>query len=186
VQLKARISNLDQVLSLLNDPSITITKASERNQYDTYFSFADPRRGRIRLREDHRIDPGARPDPKYTITLTEPPVHGEYPHAIVISRARYDALANRTVRFYREYFQPDRINTIEKRRRRWRILYQGKDFAINIDELIEHPHPGPYIEIKSRTWSRRDAAERAELIGNLLRHFGIEELGLIKQEYVDL
>jgi 5-methylthioadenosine/S-adenosylhomocysteine deaminase len=115
VQLKARISNLDQVLSLLNDPSITITKASERNQYDTYFSFADPRRGRIRLREDHRIDPGARPDPKYTITLTEPPVHGEYPHAIVISRARYDALANRTVRFYREYFQPDRINTIEKR-----------------------------------------------------------------------
>lgn len=185
-QLKARISNLDQVLARLNDPSITITKASERTQYDTYFSFADPRRGRIRLREDHRSDPGARPEPKYTITLTEPPIHGEYPHAIVISRARYDALANRTVRFYREYFQPDRITTIEKHRRRWRILYQGKDFAINVDELIDHPHPGPYIEIKSRTWSRSDAAERADLIGNLLRHFGVEETGLIKQEYVDL
>ncbi|MDQ2997396.1 MAG: amidohydrolase family protein [Chloroflexota bacterium] len=186
VQLKARISNLDQVLSRLSDPSITITKASERTQYDTYFSFADPRRGRIRIREDHRSDPGARPDPKYTITLTEPAVHGEYPHAIVISRARYDALANRTLRFYREYFQPDRITTIEKHRRRWRILYQGKDFAINIDELIDHPHPGPYIEIKSRTWSRSDAAERAELIGSLLRHFGVEEAGLVKQEYVDL
>jgi 5-methylthioadenosine/S-adenosylhomocysteine deaminase len=186
VQLKARIGNLDQVLSRLSDPSITITKASERTQYDTYFSFADPRRGRIRLREDHRTDPGARPEPKYTITLTEPAVHGEYPHAIVISRARYDALANRTVRFYREYFQPDRITTIEKHRRRWRILYQGKDFAINIDELIDHPHSGPYIEIKSRTWSRSDAAERADIIGDLLRYFGVEESGLIQQEYVDL
>jgi 5-methylthioadenosine/S-adenosylhomocysteine deaminase len=186
VQLKARITNLDQVLSRLNDPLITITKASERTQYDTYFSFADPRRGRIRLREDHRSDPGARHEPKYTITLTEPAVHGEYPHAIVISRARYDALANRTVRFYREYFQPDRITTIEKHRRRWRILYQGKDFAINIDQLIGHRQPGPYIEIKSRTWSRSDAAERADLIGNLLRHFGVEEAGLVKQEYVDL
>lgn len=186
VQVKARIHDLDQVLERISDPAITITKASERNQYDTYFSFADARRGRIRLREDHRLDPGARPDPKYTITLTEPAVHGEYPHAIMISQARYDALADRTLRFYREYFQPDRITEVEKRRRRWRILYQEKDFAINVDELVNHADPGPYIEIKSRTWSRRDATEKAELIGDLLRLFGVEEAGLVKQEYVDL
>ncbi|MBK9944717.1 MAG: amidohydrolase family protein [Kouleothrix sp.] len=186
VQVKARVEHIEQVLAQLGDPAITITKASQRTQYDTYFSFADPRRGRIRLREDHRSDPGARPEPKYTITLTEPAVHGEYPHAIVISRARYDALADRTLRFYREYFQPDQITAIEKHRRRWRILYQGKDFAVNIDELHNHPTPGPYIEIKSRTWSRRDAAEKADLIGDLLRRFGIDESVLIKHEYAEM
>jgi 5-methylthioadenosine/S-adenosylhomocysteine deaminase len=186
VQVKARLHDVEQVLARLGDEAITITKASERDQYDTYFSFADPGRGRIRLREDHRVDPGARPEPKYTITLTEPAVHGEYPHAIVISRARYDAIANRTLRFYREYFQPDRIAEVEKHRRRWRILYRGKDFAINVDELAGHPDPGPYLEIKSRTWSRRDAAEKAELIGDLLRMFEVDEQGLVKEEYVDL
>jgi 5-methylthioadenosine/S-adenosylhomocysteine deaminase len=155
-------------------------------QYDTYFNFADPKRGRIRLREDHRIDPGARLDAKYTITLTEPAVHGEYPNAIVVSRARYDARADRTVRFYREYFQPDRVTSIEKQRRRWRILYQGKDFAVNIDELRNHPNHEPFIEIKSRTWSRSDAAEKAAVIGDLLRLFGIDENGLVNLEYVDL
>jgi 5-methylthioadenosine/S-adenosylhomocysteine deaminase len=104
----------------------------------------------------------------------------------VISRARYAALADRIVRFYREYFQPDRITPIEKRRRCWRILYQGKDFAVNLDELLDHESPGPYIEIKSRTWSRRDATEKAELIGELLRHFGVDEAVLIKQEYAEL
>jgi len=104
----------------------------------------------------------------------------------VISRARYEARADRTVRFYREYFQPDRITPIEKRRRRGRILYQGKDFAVNLDELLDHQSPGPYIEIKSRTWSRRDATEKAELIGELLRHFGVDQSVLIKQEYAEL
>jgi 5-methylthioadenosine/S-adenosylhomocysteine deaminase len=186
VQVKARIDNLDQVISKLSDPAITITKVSERTQHDTYFSFADPARGRIRLREDHRIDPGARLQPKYTMTLTEPAVHGEFPNAIMISRARYDATADRTVRFYREYFQPDRIASVEKHRRRWRILYQGKDFAVNVDELVNHDDSGPYVEIKSRTWSRSDAAEKAELIGALLQLFGVHESALIKQEYVDL
>jgi 5-methylthioadenosine/S-adenosylhomocysteine deaminase len=186
VQVKAHIGEPERIVQLLNDPAITITKASERNQYDTYFSFADPARGRIRLREDHRVDPGARLQPKYTITLTEPPVPGQHPHAILLSRARYDATADRTVRFYREYFQPDKVASVEKHRRRWRILYQGKDFAINIDELLNNESPGPYLEIKSRTWSQSDAAEKAELIGALLRHFGVDESALITQEYVDL
>ncbi len=186
VQVKARVSDLARALAFLADPAITITKASERTQYDTYLSFADPSRGRIRLREDMRTDPGARPNAKYTITLTEPPARGEFPHAVLISRARYESTASQTLRFYREYFQPDQIHEVEKHRRRWRILYQGKDFAVNIDELLDHPDPGPYLEIKSRTWSRRDAAEKAELIGDLLRAFGIEEGALVKQEYIDL
>ena len=186
VQVKAHIRDASRIESLLNDPAITITKLSQRNQYDTYFSFEDPARGRIRLREDHRIDPGSRIQPKYTITLTEPALQGQHPHAILVSRARYDATADRTVRFYREYFQPDKITSVEKRRRRWRILYQGKDFAVNIDELVNHAQPGPYLEIKSRTWSQSDAAEKAELIGALLKQFEIDDADLIMQEYVDL
>jgi 5-methylthioadenosine/S-adenosylhomocysteine deaminase len=186
VQVKAHIQDANKIELLLNDPAITITKVSQRNQYDTYFSFDDPARGRIRLREDHRIDPGSRIQPKYTITLTEPALQGQHPHAILVSRARYDATADRTVRFYREYFQPDKITSVEKHRRRWRILYKGKDFAVNIDELVNHEQPGPYLEIKSRTWSQSDAAEKAELIGALLKHFGINDADLIMQEYVDL
>ena len=186
VQVKAHIQDVHKIEALLHDPAITITKVSERNQYDTYFSFEDPARGRIRLREDHRTDPGARLQPKYTITLTEPALQGQHPHAILVSRARYDAIADRTVRFYREYFQPDKITSVEKRRRRWRILYKGKDFAVNIDELVNHEQPGPYLEIKSRTWSQSDAAEKTELIGTLLQHFGIDDSDLIMQEYVDL
>ncbi|MFL5806569.1 MAG: amidohydrolase family protein [Roseiflexaceae bacterium] len=188
VQVKAQISAAmaDRIVTLLSDPSITITKASERTQHDAYFLWNDTEKGRIRLREDHRLDPGARVEPKYAITLTAPAVRGEYPSAVLLGRARYIAPADQTLRFYREYFQPDHVIEIEKRRRRWRIIYNGEDFALNVDTLVGHRQPGPYLEIKSRTWSRKDAEHKAALIGELLRLFGVEERALLKQEYVEL
>jgi 5-methylthioadenosine/S-adenosylhomocysteine deaminase len=188
VQVKARITPAaeQRLEALLHNDAITITKASERTQYDTYFLFGDTEQGRIRLREDHRLDPGARLDPKYTITLTAPAGRGDYRSAILLSRARYTARANHTLRFYREYLQPDTVVEIAKRRRRWRILYGGKDFAVNLDTLEGHHDPGPFLEIKSRTWSRKDADQKAALIGSLLQHFGIGEEALVKQEYVEL
>jgi 5-methylthioadenosine/S-adenosylhomocysteine deaminase len=187
VQVKAMIPSVDQIAARIDETeAITVAKFTERTQYDTYFSFADPARGRIRLREDHRTDPGARVQPKHAITLTEAASIGEYPHAILLSRARYSAIADRTPRFYREYFQPDSVTEIEKRRRRWRIIYKGEDFALNVDELVHHVRPGPYLEIKSRTWSRRDAEDKARLIGELLELFGVDDSALVKQEYVDL
>jgi 5-methylthioadenosine/S-adenosylhomocysteine deaminase len=188
VQVKARIDEptAERVASLLSDPSIAITKASERTQYDTYFRWDERGKGRIRIREDHRRDPGARLEPKYTITLMAPADRGDYPSAVLIGRARYTAPADRTLRFYREYFQPDRIVEIEKQRRRWRLVYNGEDFALNIDTLVGHQQPGPYLEIKSRTWSRKDAEHKVTLIGELLRLFRVDEGALIKQEYVDL
>jgi len=140
----------------------------------------------VRMREDHRLDPGARIEPKYTITLTVPADRTEYISAIRLGRARYTALADRTLRFYREYFQPDHVIEIEKQRRRWRIMFRDEDFAINIDTLVGRQQPGPFLEIKSRTWSRRDADAKAALIGELLRLFGVDENALVKQEYVDL
>jgi 5-methylthioadenosine/S-adenosylhomocysteine deaminase len=171
------------IARLLGNPQVHVTKASERDQYDTYFLFAHGER--IRIREDHRIDPGARPQPKYTITLIAEGRRGEYPSTIVLSRARYTAPADHTVRFYREYFQPDRLVEREKRRRRWRILYKDHDFAVNFDTMVG-VRPSLYLEIKSRTWSRRDADQRAALIGELLAIAGVSENDLVKQEYVDL
>jgi 5-methylthioadenosine/S-adenosylhomocysteine deaminase len=173
-----------RVEQLLADPDIQITKTSERIQYDTYFLFNSHER--IRIREDHRVDPGARPQPKYTMTLMEEARRGDYPSAILLSRARFQAEADHTVRFYREYFLPDSVQELQKHRRRWRIVYKDHDFAINLDTLPNHEHSGPYLEIKSRTWSSRDADERAELIGELLARIGIDEQALVKQEYVEL
>ncbi len=173
-----------QVERILNHPEVAISKHSVRTQYDTYFFFKS--RERIRIREDHRTDPGARPEPKYTITLMAEAIRGEYPLAIVLSRARYTAPADHTFRFYREYFQPDRQIELEKRRKRWRIIYKDHDFAINLDTISGGgAAPGPYLEIKSRTWSSRDAAERASLIGELLALAEVSERSLVKQEYVD-
>ena len=81
--------------------------------------------------------------------------------AILLSLARYTAPADRSLRFYREYFGADRVVEIDKQRRRWRIVYQGEEFAVNIDRLIDQAEEGPYLEIKSRTWSRRDATTSA-------------------------
>ncbi|KAB8145109.1 amidohydrolase family protein [Chloroflexia bacterium SDU3-3] len=186
VQLKAQIaqSDADRIAALLEDPRIQITKTSERDQYDTYFLWADATKGRVRIREDHRRDPQARVEPKYTITLTAPELRDVYSDSVLLSRARYTASADRTLRFYREYFQPDRVVEVEKHRRRWRFIYQGQDFALNIDTL--DGRPSPYLEIKSRTWSRRDAQAKIDLIGELLKLFGVPEQALITQEYVDM
>jgi 5-methylthioadenosine/S-adenosylhomocysteine deaminase len=188
VQVKAQIDGqrLDRIAALIGQEPMSVTKASERTQYDTYFLWDDAAKGRIRLREDHRVDPGARQAAKYTITLTDPAHIGDFPSAILLGRARYTALADRTLRFYREYFQPDHVTEIEKRRRRWRILYKDADFAVNLDTLVGHERPGPYLEIKSRTWGRKDAEHKAELIGELLQLFGVTDDELLKQEYVEL
>jgi 5-methylthioadenosine/S-adenosylhomocysteine deaminase len=186
IQVKVRLGpgGEGRVQQILGDPGVEVTKISARTQYDTYFLFRN--RERLRIREDHRTDPGARPEPKYTVTLMAEARRGDYPHAIVLSRARYTAPADHTVRFYREYFQPDKVVELEKRRRRWRIIYKEHDFAINLDTLLGGGDAGPFLEIKSRTWSSRDAAERAALIGELLALIGVAESDLVKQEYVEM
>ncbi|GAC1534970.1 MAG: amidohydrolase family protein [Herpetosiphon sp.] len=187
VQVKARLDQESGVLAMLDDLAITVGKVSERTQYDTYFSFQNPARGRVRYREDHRHDPGARLDPKSTLTLTVPTAErNTYPHAVVLSRARYTAPADRSLRFYREYFAPDNIIEITKQRRRWRITYKGEEFALNLDRLTNQVDSGLYLEIKSRTWSQRDARRKTRLIGELLQRCGVQNEQLIRQEYVDI
>ena len=124
--------------------------------------------------------------PLHTASVSGGGGDSAFPSATWLGRARYTAPADRTLRFYREYFQPDHVIEIEKRRRRWRILYKDVDFALNIDRLVGHSQPGPYLEIKSRTWSAKDADAKAELIRELLALLGVDEPALVKQEYADL
>lgn len=187
VQVKAQITptHVTQILAALTQPPFTYLRGNQRTQYDTYFLWDDPNHGRIRFREDVRHTEAGINPPYYTLTLTEKASRIEHSTAIQISRARYTAQANHSERFYREYFQPQHVVTITKERQRSHISYKDTEFAINIDTLLRAPNPGPFLEIKSRTWSRRDAEHKVRLIGEILVHLGIDEQRLIKQEYVE-
>jgi len=185
VQVKARVPEQTMLEQLLVFPEISARRRSERVQYDTYFLFRDERRGRLRYREDNVLDESGRMHPTYSLTLTSPAKREEYPNAAILSRARYTATANRSLRFYREYFQPDEVREVEKRRSRVHISYRGQHFAINLDTLLK-PDGGSFLEIKSRTWSRADAENKVRLIGELLELFRISQEDLVKKEYIEI
>ncbi|OQY20883.1 MAG: amidohydrolase [Anaerolineaceae bacterium 4572_32.1] len=186
VQVKVRIENEEQVIAALEHPDIVIVKPSVRNQYDTYLFFEDETTGRIRYREDYVLDQeGKVIESLYNLTLAGPSKEREYANLAVLSRFAYTSRANRTLRFYKEYFQPQRTMHLEKHRRRFRIRYQGVNFAVNLDRLTNPPQDGSFLEIKSRTWSKRDAERKAEQIGDLLELFGVSSKDVVKQEYAD-
>ncbi|MDX1664330.1 MAG: hypothetical protein R3272_11075, partial [Candidatus Promineifilaceae bacterium] len=110
----------------------------------------------------------------------------EFPNAVMLSRSRFLAPAEQSVRFYREYFDPQQEIEVHKERRRWRILYKETDFAVNLDRVVQPSFSGYFLEIKSRTWSRTDAERKAELISELLALMGVEPEQVLRQEYADL
>lgn len=66
------------------------------------------------------------------------------------------------------------------------MFYEDEEFFINIDRLVNPPHEGYFLEVKSRTWSRRDAERKAEVIGKLLSRLGISDDAVLRQEYVQI
>ena len=104
----------------------------------------------------------------------------------MLNRSRFLAPANHSLRFYREYFQPDSETTVNKDRLRWLIRFENEEFFINIDQLMKPKLEGCYLEIKSRTWSRRDAELKAALISKLLVRLGIPDAKPELMEYPDL
>ena len=188
VQVKVLMMDAAPVEALLGGPEILVVKPSHRRQYDTYFLFDDPYRSRIRYREDEMLDESGDQvqDALYRLTLTGETKDREYAHSVLLSRSRFDAPATRSLRFYREYFQPASEVVVHKERRRYHVRYGGTDFAVNLDRLTKPELPGVFLEIKSRTWSRQDAERKAELIGELLETLGVQEQELVKQEYMEL
>ncbi|MER3459416.1 MAG: amidohydrolase, partial [Chloroflexota bacterium] len=187
VQVKAQIEDPERILQALKAPDIVIVKQSRYRQFDTYLLFGDVESNRLRYREDEIQDENGQViNARYRLTLTGPAKEREFAHSVLLSRSRYIAPADRSLRFYREYFQPVGEREVHKERRRWRIRYRGTEFAINLDRLIKPEVPGYFLEIKSRTWSMRDAERKAEMIGELLERFGVTEERLFAPEYVDL
>lgn len=184
VQVKARIEDEGQVIAALDHPDIVVVKPSVRNQYDAYFFF-DGATGRVRYREDYMLRDGEVVESFYTLTLAGPAKEREYANSVVLSRFAYTSRADRSLRFYKEYFQPQRVVELEKHRRRFRIKYQGIDLAVNLDQLTKPVPDGPFLEIKSRTWSKRDAERKAERIGVLLALLGVSPDDVVKREYAD-
>jgi 5-methylthioadenosine/S-adenosylhomocysteine deaminase len=57
---------------------------------------------------------------------------------------------------------------------------------VNLDRLIQPPTERFYLEIKSCTWSRRDAQDKAAIIAELLNLFGASPDHAVKEDYVEL
>jgi 5-methylthioadenosine/S-adenosylhomocysteine deaminase len=185
VQVKVRLPDEEATVKALLDCSeVMVIKPSERKQYDTYFFFEDPEAGIIRYREDYVLDRGLEVKPIYSLTLRGPTKEREYEDSVLLSRSRFTADADRSLRFYREYFQPQAERKVDKLRRRWRIKYEGVDFALNVDRLIQPPSEHAYLEVKARTWSKQDAVQKAEMISELLDVLRVDKDGLMQDEYV--
>ncbi|MDD3824483.1 MAG: amidohydrolase family protein [Anaerolineae bacterium] len=185
VQVKARVPDEASLLHAFEHcPEVMVIKPSERKQYDTYFFFGDQEAGQVRYREDYLLDRGLEVRPLYSLTLRGPMSEREYADSVLLSRSRFTADADRSLRFYREYFQPQDEKRVDKLRRRWRIKYQGVDFALNLDRLTQPASDDLYLEIKARTWSKQDAVQKAEMISALLDVLGVDKTGLVRDEYV--
>ena len=187
IQMKLRLPDPDLVRKVLDSGRLDIVRRVHYREYDTYFSFSDPRQGRLRYREDEFIDEkGEVYNVRSRLTLIGPAAEREYPQSVLLSRSRFIAPANHSERFYREYFTPSGEIAVHKDRVRWLVRFHGQEFFINIDQLLQPAVEGQFLEIKSRTWSRGDAEVKAGLILELLETLGVEEVSEVRDEYPDL
>ncbi|MGQ0603734.1 MAG: amidohydrolase family protein [Anaerolineales bacterium] len=184
VQVKARVPSAEQVLAVINSKAVTVIRKRHYHEFDSYFFFADPAQGRLRYREDEFLDDkGKVTNVRARLTLTGQAREGEFGH-VVLSRSRYFAPATYSLRFYREYFNPMEEREVEKDRRRWLVVYKGVEFFVNLDQVITPALEGFFVEIKSRTWSRRDAQDKAAIIRELLALFSPEQV--VTEDYAEL
>jgi 5-methylthioadenosine/S-adenosylhomocysteine deaminase len=186
IQVKASLDDVGPVLKGLDSPEITVIRTAHYHQYDTYFFFDDPTQGRLRYREDEFLnEENAVINARARLTLTGPSSEAAF-GSVLLFRSRFFAPATHTPRFYREYFKPSREREIEKDRRRWLVAYRGVEFYIHLDRLLNPASDGYYLEVKSRTWSRRDAQDKAAIITSLLTHLGARPDKTIEEGYVEL
>jgi 5-methylthioadenosine/S-adenosylhomocysteine deaminase len=185
IQAKVRISDIQPILDAIHSSKIEIVRQRHYREYDTYFAFSDPDQGYLRYREDHFIsDKGDVSNVRSRLTmLGSREFH--FPNEVLLSRSRYYAPAVHSLRFYREYFKPTQESEVEKDRLRFLIRFQDTEFFINIDD-VHKPVLGKYLEIKSRTWSRRDANRKAALATDLLEYLGASAAEAISNDYVEM
>jgi 5-methylthioadenosine/S-adenosylhomocysteine deaminase len=185
VQVKARLGSPEPVVKELAGDDFTVIRAVHYHQYDIYFFFDDPNQGRLRYREDEFLDEEDKvTSVRARLTLTGPSREAAF-GSVLLVRSRFFAPATHSPRFYREYFKPAREREVEKDRRRWQVVYRGVQFYVHVDSLMD-PLEGCFLEVKSRTWSRRDAQDKATIIMELLERFGATPDAMVDGDYVDL
>jgi 5-methylthioadenosine/S-adenosylhomocysteine deaminase len=186
IQIKVKVDDPATVLDALTKPELEIMYSKHYRQYDSYFFFDDPAQGRLRYREDDLIDSGGKvANLRARLTLIGQKRKDEFDDKVLLSRSRYLAPAGQTLRFYREYFKPASEKSIEKDRLRWHVKYKNVEFYVNLD-TVERPDLGAFLEIKSRTWSRKDAGRKARLTAELLTLLGASGGEHITHDYVEL
>jgi 5-methylthioadenosine/S-adenosylhomocysteine deaminase len=186
VQVKAVLDDPARVDTLLQHPDVELLREVHYRQYDTYFVF-DDNMGRVRYREDDRIDDkGEVAEVRARLTYTMPQKEREFDPAVLLSHSRFIAPASRPLRFYEEYFQGATINTLKKDRRRWRIHFQGVLYFVNVDRVLEPALPDTFIELKARTWSLVDAQHKADGILRMMEILGITPEHTVREEYVEM
>jgi 5-methylthioadenosine/S-adenosylhomocysteine deaminase len=186
VQMKARIASSEPVLAAIERPEITIIRSARYHQYDTWFFFDDPEQGRLRYREDEFLDEkGKVTSARARLTLTGETREAQF-GSVLLFRSRFLAPATHSRRFYREYFKPAEEREIEKERRRWLVVYRGVEFYVHLDRLTQPRADGYFVEVKSRTWSRRDAEDKAAIITELITLLGARPDDTLNDGYVDL
>jgi 5-methylthioadenosine/S-adenosylhomocysteine deaminase len=186
VQVKARLASADPVVNALSSDQITVIRSVHYHQYDTYFFFKDPAQGRLRYREDEILDEQNNVvNARARLTLTGPSREAAF-GSVLLFRSRFLAPATHSPRFYREYFKPSREREIEKDRRRWQVAFRGVQFWVHVDHMINPQAGAWFLEVKSRTWSRRDAQDKAAVITELLELLGARSDEAIHEGYVEL
>jgi 5-methylthioadenosine/S-adenosylhomocysteine deaminase len=186
VQVKVKLKDPAPVLQALKNTAVEILVKKHYHQHDIYFTFSDPDQGRLRYREDEMVDDKEQiTGVRGRLTLIGPSREGDFAHDVLLSRIRYFAPAANSLRFYREYFKPAGEIAVDKNRLRWLVRYKNEEFFINLDQ-VETPDLGYYLEIKSRTWSRRDAEEKADCSSELISLLGGALENTITLDYVEI
>ncbi len=187
VQVKVKITDSDAIIQAMQGPEIEVIRKRHYHEHDVYFFFDDPAQGRLRYREDDFIDDAKSiiTNVRARLTLLGQKREAKFEDQVLLSRSRYIAPASQPLRFYREYFKPKSEIAIEKDRQRWLIHYKDTEFFVNLDEVKE-PQLGYYLEIKSRTWSRRDAERKAHLASELLSVLDASSGEKVTEDYIDI
>lgn len=187
IQVKVGLPKMIDLNHMFEQAGLKPFRPSIREQYDIYFFFDTPEIGRLRFREDRIKDAkGNLKETFYRMTMMGPTSEKEFQNSVLLTRARYAASTHHSLRFNREYFKPISEQEVVKHRQRCHVTYKETDFDINLDQLDGQSENNVYFEIKSRTWSAKDALYKAELIGELLEMLGFKEEDQFKIEYVDI
>ena len=186
VQVKVKIAGPDPIVQALMRDEIDIIYERHYHQHDNYFKFDDPSQGRLRYREDDFVDEkGNVSNARARLTLLGEIREGGFPYDVLLSRSRFLAPATNSLRFYREYFKPASEINIEKDRLRWLVKYKDTEFYVNLDNVTT-PNLGYFLEVKSRTWSRKDANNKSQLVNELLALLTASEGEVVTKDYIEI